>query len=114
MEAAGLLEMSERTFHRWRDRYREPGEADLAVAGRLRRYDERRLPKSSGCWVCIATSHRGFVTKNFQEQPGKRHNLKLTRLWHRTQFSPSYSPAKLAAGLYRYCNGVRRGSPLSG
>ena len=44
-EAAELLGVKERTFRRWRDRYREEGEAGLADR-RLGRCSPRRAPEA--------------------------------------------------------------------
>ena len=56
MEAAELLGVSERTFRRWRDRYRDEGVSGLA--DRRLRPSLRQAPKAelSGCWGCIASS----------------------------------------------------------
>jgi hypothetical protein len=47
------------------------------IVGWLRRCAVRRWWRSSGCWVCIATSTRGFTVKHFHEQLGKRHHYTL-------------------------------------
>jgi transposase len=78
MEAAELLGMSERTFRRHRDRFREEGEEGLR---------DRRLGKPSSRRAAVAEIERmlglyrdeyaDFTMKHFHEQLGKRHNYKL-------------------------------------
>src|ERR1700761_2638909 len=77
LEAAELLGVSERTFRRWRDRYREEGPA--GVADRRLRPSLRRAPKAEiermlGLYRDL---YRGFTVKHFHEQLGKRHGYTL-------------------------------------
>ncbi len=77
MEAADLLGVSERTFRRWRGRYRESGVTGL---------DDRRLAPSprraSGAEIermlgLYREQYRGFTVKHSHEHLGKRHNYTL-------------------------------------
>ena len=78
VEAAELLGMSERTFRRQRDRFREEGDEGLR---------DRRLGKPSSRRAAVAEIERmlglyrdeyaDFTMKHFHEQLGKRHNYKL-------------------------------------
>jgi transposase len=78
VEAAELLGMSERTFRRWRDRYREDGVPGLA---------DRRIGKPSGHRAPAAEIARmlglyeerytGFTVQHFHEQLTKRHGYWL-------------------------------------
>ena len=77
MEAAELLGISERTFRRWRDRYREagdPGLEDRRLAPSLRRAPAAEIERMLGLYKSI---YEGFTVKHFHEQLIKRHNYKL-------------------------------------
>ena len=76
-EAAELLGVCERTFRRWRDRYREAGVAGLAD-GRLRP-SLRRAPVAEieGMLGLYREQYRGFTVKHFHEQLVKRHGYVL-------------------------------------
>lgn len=77
-EAAELLGMSERTFRRWRERYREDGEAGL-LDGRVGRASPRRAPESELARMrqLYVEMYGGFTVKHFHEKLVKRHNYKL-------------------------------------
>ena len=77
MEAAELLGISERTFRRWRDRYREAGEPgleDRRLAPSLRRAPVVEIERMLGLYKSI---YEGFTVKHFHEQLTKRHNYTL-------------------------------------
>src|SRR5665213_1938335 len=77
MEAAELLGISERTFRRWRDRYREAGEPgleDRRLAPSLRRAPVVEIERMLGLYKSI---YEGFTVKHFHEQLGRRHNYTL-------------------------------------
>lgn len=76
-EAAELLGISERTFRRWRDRYREAGLEGLAdgrLAPSLRRASMAEIERMLGLYREL---YRGFTVKHFHEQLLKRHNYTL-------------------------------------
>jgi transposase len=77
MEAAELLGVSERTFRRWRDRYREEGSAGLGdrrLRPSLRRAPKAEIERMLGLYRDL---YRGFTVKHFHEQLSKRHNYTL-------------------------------------
>jgi transposase len=77
LEAAELLGVSERTFRRWRDRYREdgpPGLADRRLRGSLRQVPKLEIERMLGLYRDL---YRGFTVKHFHEQLGKRHGYTL-------------------------------------
>ena len=77
MEAAELLGVSERTFRRWRDRYREEGLAGLSdrrLRPSLRRAPKAEIERMLGLYRDL---YRGFTVKHFHEQLGKRHDYTL-------------------------------------
>lgn len=77
MEAAELLGISERTFRRWRDRYREDGAAGLSdrrLRPSLRRAPRAEIERMLGLYRDL---YRGFTVKHFHEQLGKRHHYTL-------------------------------------
>jgi len=77
IDAAELLGISERTFRRWRDRYREEGPAGLAdrrLRPSLRRAPKAEIERMLGLYCAV---YRGFTVKHFHEQLGKRHNYTL-------------------------------------
>ena len=69
---------SERTFRRWRDRYREEGEAGLADR-RLGRPSPRRAPEEEieRMLGLFRDKYSDFTVKHFHEQLVKRHDYKL-------------------------------------
>ena len=76
-EAAELLGVSERTFRRWRDRYREEGPAGLAdrrLRPSLRRAPKAEIERMLGLYRDL---YRGFTVQHFHEQLRKRHNYWL-------------------------------------
>lgn len=76
-EAAELLGVSERTFRRWRDRYREDGAAGLSdrrLAPSLRRAPVAEIERMLGLYRDV---YRGFTVKHFHEHLVKRHGYKL-------------------------------------
>jgi transposase len=77
-EAAELLGVRERTFRRWRDRYREDGEAGLDD-GRLGRRSPRRAPEAEmeRMLGLFRDKYSDFTVKHFHEQLVRRHNYKL-------------------------------------
>jgi len=77
MEAAELLGISERTFRRWRDRYREEG--SMGLSDRRLRPSLRRAPKAEieRMLGLYGELYRGFTVKHFHEQLCKRHNYTL-------------------------------------
>ena len=77
MEASELLGVSERTFRRWRDRYREEGSAGLAdrrLRPSLRQAPKAEIERMLGLYRDL---YRGFTVKHFHEQLGKRHHYTL-------------------------------------
>lgn len=77
MEAAELLGISERTFRRWRERYREEGPAGLSdrrLRPSLRRAPKAEIERMLGLYRDL---YRGFTVKHFHEQLGKRHHYTL-------------------------------------
>src|SRR5579883_217076 len=77
LEAAELLGVSERTFRRWRDRYREEGLAGLAdrrLRPSLRLAPKAEIERMLGLYRDL---YRGFTVKHFHEQLAKRHHYRL-------------------------------------
>jgi len=77
IEAAELLGVSERTFRRWRERYREEGLVGLSdrrLRPSLRRAPKTEIERMLGLYRDL---YRGFTVKHFHEQLGKRHNYTL-------------------------------------
>lgn len=77
MEAAELLGISERTFRRWRDRYREtgvPGLSDRRLSPSLRRAPVAEIERMLGLYRDL---YRGFTVKHFHEHLVKRHHYVL-------------------------------------
>jgi transposase len=77
MEAAELLGVSERTFRRWRERYREsgpPGLEDRRLRPSLRRASVPEIERMLGLYRDI---YRGFTVKHFHEHLVKRHHYTL-------------------------------------
>lgn len=78
VEAAGMLGVSERTFRRWRDRWREDGEAGL-LDRRVGKASPRRAPASelARMRALYEEMYGGFTVKHFHEKLVKRHGYKL-------------------------------------
>lgn len=77
MEAAELLGVSERTFRRWRERYRDagpPGLEDRRLRPSLRRAPAAEIERMLGLYGDI---YRDFTVKHFHEHLVKRHNYTL-------------------------------------
>jgi transposase len=77
MEAAEVLGVSERTFRRWRDRYREEGAAGLSdhrLRPSLRCAPKAEIERMLGLYREL---YRGFTVQHFHEQLGKRHHYTL-------------------------------------
>ena len=82
LEAAELLEIDERTFRRWRQRFEDDGEAGLL---------DRRLGRASGKRVPVGWEqevealyrerYRGFTAKHFHEQLVARHAFAWGYTW---------------------------------
>lgn len=77
-EVGEMLGISERTFRRWRDRYREEGEAGLHDR-RLDQPSPRRAPVSEirRMLGLYEGTYAGFTVKHFHEHLRRRHNYKL-------------------------------------
>ncbi len=78
LEAAEILGMDERTFRRWRDRYREEGAAGL-LDGRIgkpspHRADESELERARALWEEM---YGDFTVKHFHEKLVEQHGYKL-------------------------------------
>ena len=78
LEAAEMLGVSERTFRRWRDRWREEGEAGL-VDRRVGKPSPRRAPESelARMRALYEEMYGGFTVKHFHEKLVRRHGYKL-------------------------------------
>jgi transposase len=77
MEAAELLGVSERTFRRWRDRYRADGLAgleDRRLHPSLRRASKPEIERMLGLYRDL---YRGYTVKHFHEHLRKRHGYIL-------------------------------------
>jgi transposase len=77
LEASELLGISERTFRRWRERYREEGPSGLSdrrLRPSLRCAPKPEIERMLGLYRDV---YRGFTVKHFHEQLGKRHNYTL-------------------------------------
>src|SRR3954452_16534533 len=77
MEAAELLGISERTFRRWRERYREEGLSGLSdrrLEPSPRRAPVAEIERMLGLYRDL---YRGFTVKNFHEHLGRRHGYTL-------------------------------------
>jgi len=77
-EAAELLGVSERTFRRWRDRWREDGAAGL-LDRRVGKASPRRAPEGelSRARALYQELYGGFTVKHFHEKLVERHGYKL-------------------------------------
>ena len=78
LEAAEMLGISERTFRRWRDRWREDG-AEGLVDGRIGKPSPRRAPESelARARALYAEMYGDFTVKHFHEKLVERHGYKL-------------------------------------
>jgi transposase len=78
VEAAEILGVGERTFRRWRDRYREDGEDGL-LDRRVGKPSPRRAPESelARAQALYEEMYGGFTVKHFHEKLVKRHGYKL-------------------------------------
>lgn len=77
-EAGEMLGISERTFRRWRDRYRDCGEAGL-LDSRLGKVSPRRASESElgRARALYAQMYGGFTVKHFHEKLVERHGYTL-------------------------------------
>ena len=77
-EVAEMLAMSERTFRRWRDRYREEGAPGLGDR-RVGKPSPRRAPESelARARALYAEMYGGFTVKHFHEKLVERHGYRL-------------------------------------
>jgi transposase len=77
-EASELLGVSERTFRRWRDRYREEGAAGL-VDRRVGKPSPRRAAESelARMRALYEEMYGGFTVKHFHDKLVTRHGYKL-------------------------------------
>lgn len=78
LEAAEMLGVSERTFRRWRDRFREDG-ADGLLDRRVGKASPRRAPEGelARARALYEEMYGGFTVKHFHEKLVKRHGYKL-------------------------------------
>jgi hypothetical protein len=98
-EAAELLGVTERTFHRWRDRYEEAGDAGL-LDRRLGRASGKRVPvdRSDEVEASYRTRYSGFTAKHFHEHLVRDHR------------SPGVTRGRSCSSRRRACwYGPRRG-----
>ena len=77
-EAGEMLGVSERTFRRWRDRYREEGAPGLGDR-RIGKPSPRRAPESelARARALYAETYGGFTAKHFHEHLQARHGYRL-------------------------------------
>jgi transposase len=77
-EAAEALGMSERSFRRWRDRFRDEGELGLSDRRLGKPSLRRAAPKEIARMLALYREHYSdFTVKHFHEQLVKRHDYKL-------------------------------------
>jgi transposase len=81
-EAAELLEVVERTFRRWRDRYDEEGEAGL-LDRRLGKASGKRVPadRAEEVEALYRERYQGFTVKHFHEHLVKDHGFGWSHTW---------------------------------
>jgi transposase len=81
-EAAELLEVGERTFRRWRDRYDEEGEAGL-LDRRLGKASGKRVPadRAEEVEALYRQRYQGFTVKHFHEHLVKDHGFGWSYTW---------------------------------
>jgi len=78
MQGAKLLGISERTFRRWRARYREEGPTGLSdrrLRPSLHRAPKAEIERMLGLYRDV---YRGFTVKYFHEQLGNNYRLGYT------------------------------------
>ena len=82
LEAAELLGMSERSFHRYRQRYEEEG-PDGLFDRRLGKASARRVPADQVAWVLdeYRTRYRGWTVKHFHDHLRERHGFAWSYTW---------------------------------
>ena len=82
LEAAELLGMSERSFHRYRQRYEEEG-PDGLFDRRLGKASARRVPADQVAWVLdeYRTRHMGWTVKHFHDHLRARHGFAWSYTW---------------------------------
>jgi transposase len=85
LEAAEILGVSERTFRRWCERYREDGEGGVADR-RLGRPSSKRVPLAEADAIerLYRERYRGFTAKHFHEQLVSRHGFRWGYTWTKT------------------------------
>ena len=85
LEAAELLGMSERSFHRYRQRYEEEG-LDGLFDRRLGKASARRVPADQVAWVLdeYRTHYRGWTVKHFHDRLRDRHGFAWSYTWTKT------------------------------
>ncbi len=85
MEAAELLEIDERTFRRWPQRFKDDGEAGL-LDRRLGKASGRRVPvdREDEVEALFRERYCGFTAKNFHEHLVARHNFAWSYSWTKT------------------------------
>ena len=78
VEAGEMLGVSERTFRRWRDRYRDGGDAGL-LDSRLGKPSPRRASQGEldRARALYAQMYGGFTVKHFHEKLVERHGYTL-------------------------------------
>ena len=85
LEAAELLGMSERSFHRYRQRYEEEG-LDGLFDRRLGKASARRVPADQVAWVLdeYRTHYRGWTVKHFHDRLRDHHGFAWSYTWTKT------------------------------
>ena len=85
LEAAELLGMSERSFHRYRRRYEEEG-LDGLFDRRLGKASARRVPADRVAWMLdeYRTRHMGWTVKHFQDHLRTHHGFAWSYTWTKT------------------------------
>jgi transposase len=94
-EAAEILGMSERTFRRWRDRYRADGLEGLAD-GRLGKASARRVPidQVHAVLTLYRERYRGFTAKHVHDKLCQHHGFTLGYTWTRLRLQAAGLVAK--------------------
>ena len=85
LEAAEILGMSERTFRRWCERYREEGEAGL-FDRRLGKASAKRVPDADAEEIerLYRERYQGFTAKHFHEHLVADHGFRWGYTWTKT------------------------------
>jgi transposase len=85
LEAAEILGMSERTFRRWCERYREEGEVGL-VDRRLGKPSSKRVPDADAWEIerLYRERYQGFTAKHFHEHLVADHGFRWGYTWTKT------------------------------